>query len=693
MNRFIIGLALAATATGGCSDPVVVDGADTPRGNHFSDTDRLFVDFDDDPACKNFDGSNSTVKNLVAGDFVANDLTRSIRQEAGTRRGFPDAEAGPLFGGDACSPNSKAWAGGYYAAGGVPPTMGEWCDRYGLSADCQNGNFAAHDFTQGPPRDLNINYFNAHALPVFRVTLCNSLDSVDRTGRKVVDPTTGVGFACVNLNYICPERVSGTESYDDGRPVPGGLFVEDTSLPLGERRCDPTDPDDLAAGCQACEAVSVTMHYDVPPNGTEPAVIFGGYRGTGRQAELMDRIDLDFDGKEEVFETIPNICNSCHGGAAYAPTSVDAPLPLDVALDSQFLPINPRYALRELEPLQNVLKALKEAGGDARAQSVTDVFDASLMRSRPVAEAFDVAANVTIEEGSTRIDIDSLTSTVVSAPNGEALGDRVPLRADLSADLEDTFEINRLIRLTKTLPVNDETLATLDVFDPLGAAERLQLLHADTEIPAGWSADESQRGFYRIIAEHCNDSCHLALKDELGFADFATFTEYRDTTYNELCRDYSMPQSPESFNLFWSKSSRVGRGSRGNDVEQLLAYEADGWPALSNDGECPIPPLALNVVLKAVEFTSPKLFEEKRAACVVEVDAERGLSSPVFDVDDNLTAPNSGLLQNCAALCSRRIFCGEFEESAKANLQVCDELEAELGVVLSEREEVNCDAF
>ncbi len=605
---------LVLFAAVGCTED---EGESAPpsRSSSFERTDRIFIDNDDDPACFNADGSNNN---------VGGDLTRSVRQEAGATQRF-----GPLTAGDTCSTNSKTYAGGYYARTDMPATMGEWCVRYGFAPDCRTTDMGRSD------EDLQITYFNAHALPVFRVTLCNNETVTDAQGRPIIDGQTGRGVACVNLNFICPERVAGGLKTDANGQVASGVT-------LAEARCDPT----VDANCKACEAVSVTMHYDIPVGGTEPTIMFGAYRGVEADAPLMDRIDLNFDGVESPFEVIPNICNNCHGGRAYEPTDFANPTVEDVTLDAQLLPINPRFALRDRDVLLNFYDGV--AGIDFTRDA--------LMNAAPLTGPLPVRDDGTVDV------------------EGLIVGGATPLRFDLSADMDDAYAINRLILKTNPLPGNRTTLEALDRFTATPTA--IPLAHEAADVPLGWQG--VPLAFYSLVAEHCTDSCHLALPGELGLQRFDEFIGYRKNTFNDMCRDYSMPQSPEAFNLFWSKSSRVGAASRGDDVERFLRFSTAGWDALETLGDCPIPPLAFGAALGVPEFVSPLVFEKKRAACIIEIAGEKARGTPKLNADNR----DGGLIRNCEALCSTVVLTSGFDQSAALNRAACAALRDEHGLVV-----------
>ena len=639
-------------------------------------------DIDGDLRCFN---QNALTNNNLTAPNGQPDLRRSPRQEAGTQQSF-----GPLVGGDTCSVASKAWSGGYYKATAMPATMGEWCRRYGFSEDCQT-SLGFEDGDVNRPIDLHISYYNSHALPVRRVTVCNNKFSIKRENgqnvRVIRDENgfTNVGFACVNLNYACPERVQGGIRTDIG-----------PDRPFEERVCDITDPefanDDPAnPRCAVCEAVSVTMHYDYVPGSDKPIVVFAGYRGVTPDAPLMDRIDLDFSGDETVKETIPNICVNCHGSDAYAPSDVENPSFEDVDIQAQFLPINPRYALRDLEFNNTLLDDLRAQVADPTID-LQARFEGYLMRAAPlgVPPALDNAQIKALWEADPAAPI-PLTGLVRGRETvgSTAITVGQPLRLDITSDLFDTFEINKLIVGIDSLPVNIETLQSLETAFavdrngvPLSNTETIKLIHVGSEIPADWQA---ARVIYPVIAEHCNDSCHLALPEKLQFDSFEDFTLHRETTLNEMCRDYSMPQSPESFNLMWSKSSRVGIGSRGNDVEQILTFAGPGWEPLVNDlpnglADCPPPPLAVNF-LGAIEFTSPVTFESKLQSCVKEIEMVRTSSTP------GAIDTNNPFLPSCKAVCTTAILDDKqaFNISRDAhNRPACAQLAQEQGLVCND---------
>lgn len=628
------------------------------------------------------------------------DLTRSPRQGIEGRDnlvGFPDSE-GPLFGSKECSPATKTWAGGYYKRASMPRRMGKWCEKYGLEEDCQAGLGAKN----GDP-DLQISYFNAHALPVFRITLCNDKDfvknNVPGNGEFADQEFDGVGFACVNLNYICPERVApgvitlgalqkvveaetGQSFNLNNAEDKVAFFRAVNQLELGVKDdrvqdavnspdedfqliCDNPEAD---ANCQRCEAVSVTMHYDFPrPDDPKPIVVFGAYRGVGESAELMDRIDLNFSGKEEPFETIPNICNSCHGGDPYEPLDPANPDFNDIDMQTQFLPINFRFALEDAQELNDFLNHKIE-------------FDRALMTD---------FARAPEEED----------RKYFFKPNGEA----APLRLDTSSDLEDTDGINALIAVIDPLAYNGFTAEALnDTFTPrVGDADELNKveLHDDDEIPRGWQGKRERENMYRIVAEHCNDGCHLALPPPLDFQSFEDFAQYRSQILNGLCRDYSMPHSPEAFNLFWSRSERITNDKEDNprlnkgadgalvdfderdeaderedlrgDVELFLEYEDDGWEPLTNEvgtdfGQCRVPPAA-STFNALFEITNFLVLDKKREECIKELTDG---------------SPEPGRL-SCVEMCRGLLFNEDkfvFTESADVNAVVCDNLAEAAGL-------------
>lgn len=663
----------------GCQElEVLQQEVDVNRGIHFGDSDRLFVDEDGELSCFNTD---FLTNNNVTAPNGQPDLRRSPRQEAGSQRMF-----GPLPGGDACSQASKAWSGGYYKTTGMPTTMGDWCRRYGFSSDCQTAiGFVDGDVNQ--PLDLHISYYNSHALPVRRVTVCNNKFSIRREGtenvRVIRDERgfTNVGFACVNLNYACPERVQGGI-----RPTAEvGL-----DRPFEERVCDITDPQfvgDGAPNCGVCEAVSVTMHYDFVPGSDKPIVVFAGYRGVTPDAPLMDRIDLDFSGKETVIETIPNICINCHGSKPYEPGDIENPTVEDVSIQAQFLPINPRYALRDFEFNEQHLSDLNTLVTNNPNLDVQALYEQYQMRDTPLGTppGLTLQAIKDLWEADPGAGI-PLTGLVRGSEQVGSTAAQVnqPLRLDLTNDLFDAFEINRLIIGIDTLPVNADTMRALErnfAVDRNGnASQPLALIHVDDEVPSRWS---EARDIYPVVAEHCNDSCHLALQEQLQFETFAEFREHRDITLNELCRDYSMPQSPESFNLLWSKSRRVGNGTRGDDLERLLEFSAPGWAPLVDElenglADCPPPPLAITF-LGAVEFTSPVSFEAKRAECIEEAAAERERGGAI--------ATSNPFLTTCRAICSNAILGDEqkFNVSRDAfNRPTCAALGSAIGLVVDD---------
>lgn len=646
------GLVLGTVA---CQDIQEFETAPPDRSRPFERTDRLFEDDDDNPVCFNDNGVNNSV--IINGKV---DLTRNPRQGFKGQRGidddeivgFPDRRNGPLFGHEECSVGTKNWAGGYYKAAGMPPTMGEWCEAYGLASDCQSSNLNL--IPEGEdPFDLQISYFNAHALPVFRVTLCNSDKMKRPDGTPVVDPETGAGYACVNLNYACPQRVR-----------PGLLSNAEEGDEFEDVVCDPFGEDLDDPNCAPCEAVSVVMHYDIPPGGDKPVVVFGAYRGVGGEAPLMDRIDLNFSGVEDTFEVIPNVCQSCHGGHPYEPLDIKDPSATDIDLQAQFLPINPRFALKDNQELFDFV--------DRKIP-----FEDAVMDLQPRTPDFDVEVDA-------RGNIDFSKLRLVKKDNGAF----EPLRPDISADMEDTLEINRLIRLISPLAANEETLRGLDesfrdalesddVADALADIE----LHARDEIPDGWRGNPERENFYRLVAEHCNDGCHLALPPPLDFQSFDSFANYRDVIARDMCNDFSMPHSPESFNLFWSKSERVGDDTRLNkdrngdllafgdeegrrgDVELFLEFEDIGWKAIAPDvDKCGIPGLAVTF-LGNVEFASDLTLDKKKEECVKEHTGEipRGFIS-------------------CNALCNDVVVETErFDRAARVNKVICDDLTEVLG--------------
>lgn len=646
--RVVIPIALIALCA--CNDPLAPLRGPSERDSLFQRTDRVFTDDDGDPRCVDpSDGSNATLDGL---------LTRGLRQEVDAadcpgdladcgalldaigqnqiEHPFPGA---PLRGGALCSPVSKLVAGGYYAALGQPATMGGWCARYGLAPDCQSGDLATALAAEGGPSDLQVSYFNAHALPVSRITLCNQ--------------QAGEGFACVNLNFICPER------------VPGGIRKDAGGLTLAEALCDPGVDGET---CAPCEAVSVTMQYDRPRDadgrpvpGSRPVVGFAAYRGVGPDAPLMDRIDLDFSGVEDPHETVPHICNSCHGGVPYAPLDPRRPTLDELDLGAQFLPINPRYALRDKAELFAFLD-------DGLA------FEDALLRDAPLTPLVaEIEAAIVADPNPSSFGVDRARARSDGQPafrtdlvGGLTVTPGQPARLDLSADLDDTRRINALIRTIDPAPGNDHVLAALDRQFEEG---QIVELHRADEIPPDWrgavDADD-----YRLIGEHCTDSCHLGLDSDVDFSSYDQFVEHRDSTLFDLCRDYAMPQSPESFNLFWSKSSRVGEASRGDDVEALLTrrFGPDWAPLMAAsalDAECPIPPLVFGAALAQPEFTSPQVLRAKARACRAELVAEGG--SAEIDV---------ARLRNCRFVCGAEVLGSGFEQSAAITAATCEALVA-----------------
>ncbi len=664
-------LCIAPLLLAGCQDEVQGVRRPYERGSLFQYSDRVLLDDDSDPRCFDpVDGSNNNLAGL---------LTRSLRQEIsevdgrvdpadaratlaaiGNRQPGVPFDDSPLRGGDLCSPVSKLIAGGYYDATGMPPTMGGWCERYGLAPDCQTGGLETILAAEDAPRDLQVSYFNAHALPVFRITLCNQ--------------QPGPGFACVNLNFVCPERLPGGIRIDEsGTPLP---------LPVSEALCDPVD-----AGCNQCEAVSVTMHYDVPRDaagdpvpGAEPMVIFGAYRGVGPDAPLMDRIDLDFSGVEDPHETIPNICNDCHGGQAYAPLDARSPTLDELDMQAQFLPINPRYALRDKAELFAFLDeglAFDEALMRVEPATALQALQTVLGRADGAVEFFGVS-------GAQRADGQRLFDTRLVGDLQVVPGQ--PARLDISGDLADTRAINRLILTTDPLPGNATVLAATiaDLDRLLDGGEAYPELHRQAELPPDWAAAGVDPADFRLVAEHCTDSCHISLVGEVDFQQFDAFVEYRESTFFDLCRDYAMPQSPESFNLFWSKSDRVGEASRGDDVEALLTRAiGPGWAPLLTarelDVECPIPPLVFGAALAQPEFTSPQVLRGKARACRAELAAEGGAA--------DIETPR---LRNCRAICADVVLDSGFEQSAAITGATCDALVTEglIGVDTARLEEL-----
>lgn len=652
-------LSLLVPSLTACTDLPTAARLPAERDSLFERTDRVFTDDDDDPRCFDpVDGDNNSIDGqLTRGlrqEIAAADCPGGTDTDAGlldcvgqNQQGHPFADA-PLQGGELCSPISKLVAGGYYAATGTPATMGEWCVRYGLAPDCQTSDLADALTAPDGPRDLQVSYFNAHALPVFRITLCNDVE--------------GPGFACVNLNYICPER------------VPGGIRqgIGADGIPLRDALCDPVESD-----CNACEAVSVTMHYDRPRDldgepipGTRPIVVFAAYRGVGPDAPLMDRIDLDFSGTEEPHETVPHICNNCHGGVPYAPLDPRAPTLDELDMGSQFLPINPRYALRDKDVLFDYLDGrlpfadalMRAASANPRAElaAVTDALRAAIAAGEPSPSSFGVDPTTRRSDGRQAFRTDFVGDLRVIPGQ--------PARLDLSGDLEDTRRINELILAADASPGNATVLGAID--DNLDAAEYPEL-HLARELPPDWERAGVAADDYRLVAEHCTDSCHLGLDGEVDFQRFDDFVAYRDTTLFDVCRDYSMPQSPESFNLFWSKSARVGEASRGDDVEALLTLDLGrAWPPLIDagalDDACPIPPLVFGAALLQPEFTSPQVLRSKARACRAELAAEGGRA----DID----AP---LLRNCRAICGAAVLDSGFEQSAAITARTCEDLVAE----------------
>ncbi len=617
---------------------------------------------------------------LGTSNSLLGDLTQTPRQGIEGRDdliGFPDEDDGPLFGSKECSPATKLWAGGYYKATKMPPTMGEWCEKYGFEANCQNGNIRAND-----GKDLKISYFNAHALPVFRITLCNNDDFVrEEKGFK------GVGFGCVNLNYICEERVKpgviadATLEQITGETKGSANFREAVNaLELGlndtiEVNGDPVsvicDNPEQDVNCNRCEAVSVTMHYDFVNNSDpRPTVVFGAYRGVDNTAPLMDRIDLSFNGIEEPFEVIPNICNSCHAGHPYEPKDPANPSFEDYNIQSQFLPINYRFALQDAAELKAFL--------DNKL-----IFNQSVMTDAPRAERPD-DVRLFIKDNNTP----------------------APFFVDASGDLEDSEKINKFITdidpLAYTGFATDGLNKSFGAFvnDAIGNDELDAIeLHDDDEIPDGWKQGKSGKdgeNFYRIVGEHCNDGCHIALPPPLDFQSFDNFKEYRETILRDLCQDYSMPHSPEAFFLFWSRSERVTKdpednirlnknkdyelvdfadrkdeledGNMRGDVELFLEFEGPGWEPLINDLEdgldsCDIPPMATTFI-RTAEITNFAAIAGKRDKCIEELKGER--FGRLF----------------CRTLCDPKIFSDEglekegfiFLRTAEITRDVCENL-------------------
>lgn len=661
---FALGLGAMA-----CNEEREFEGDLPDRSAHFERLDRIFEDEDVDPVCFNENGANFAL--FVGGQP---DLTRSPRQgfdgqDRVSLRGFPDAEDGPLFGHDKCSVNSKNWSGGYYKRIGAPQEMGDWCVKYGLRYDCQ-----ATDMTRSE-KDLHISYFNGHALPVRRVTICNNETSVDEDGDPIIRTVngrgkfadqefTGVGLACVNLNYICPQRVS---------PGVRVSIANDPDRTIEDKSCDPFGDDLDDPDCAACEAVSVAMQYDFPVGGDRPVVGFIGYRGVGAEAKLMDRIDLDFSGVEDVYETIPNICQNCHGAEPYEPLDPTNPTAEEVDILAQMVPLNPRFAMRDFEQLFEFLE------GDR-------TFEDALMPLEGVTDPAEAQAFI---DGD--LELKDITSST---------------RADISGDLIDTLEIDKLILSMGdgaqkvdglgnigggNTDSNAATLKALaDVFeDAIGDDELNDVeFHLDREIPDGWVGSQDREDFYRLVAEHCNDSCHLALPGPLAFETYDQFIQYRDTIARDMCNDFSMPHSPESFNLFWTKAEGIGSFSRGDDVEKFLTYEDENWKAISPDpSDCGLPPLALGAATGQVELTSKLVFEKKKASCLVEIVTERtnqGLDDDeVLNLDEVMGRGDddnaSGLLRNCDFICGPAVLPADadaqrYDTAARFNKAQCNEI-------------------
>ena len=202
----------------------------------------------------------------------------------------------------------------------------------------------------------------------------------------------------------------------------------------------------------------------------------------------------------------------------------------------------------------------------------------------------------------------------------------------------------------------------------------------------------------------------------LDFQSFDQFAKYRDTIAADLCKDYSMPHSPEAFNLFWSRSERATgkkednprlnkndnyelvpfderdeaseRAALRGDVELFLTFEDVGWAPLTQEfgtdfAGCPVPPATTNFVGNVFEITSPLVIARKREACIQEKlgNAPAGRFEPDSDVAKEVIQARGGALPGalkCVEMCGDAL-TGDasafpFDASTDVNKRVCNNL-------------------